>query len=466
MKTKKQEKVSIKLLGKILTMVVITLISLISFLGIYVKDKNTVKNIVPDYKLGMDLGGSRNIVISVNDNKVTKRYDKDGKIVTDDSIEDENIKEVEEPINNPELLTKEHYKEVKDIIEDRLDYMKVKKYLLSCDEDTGKIKLEIPENGNTDYIAQYTITKGEFRISDADTLEVLVTNDDVKDAKVQYGSTEKGLTAYLTIEFNKEGRKKIQEISKKYISTKDEEGKDIVKKIKITLDNSEILSTYFQEEITDGKINLTTGTSSNPTEFQTYISQASNIAVFLNTKPMPITYKMDENRFVYSDITTNNINGIIIISIIIFIIMALVMIIKYNKNGLIGVISNIGFIAILLLAVRFGNVPMTLMGIATIIIVEVVEYVITMLILKEYNKEVDKELKKKNIKQLLKKISINLMPLIIMAITFSMFRSEDISTVGMIIFWSILVMLIYNIIILFSKVYTCSKIKNKKDIKK
>ena len=37
--------------------------------------------------------------------------------------------------------------------------MKVEDYLLRFDESTGDISLEVSENSNTDYIAQYTITK-------------------------------------------------------------------------------------------------------------------------------------------------------------------------------------------------------------------------------------------------------------------------------------------------------------------
>lgn len=38
-------------LKTILTILVIILISLISFMGIFVKDKNRMKNILPDYEL-------------------------------------------------------------------------------------------------------------------------------------------------------------------------------------------------------------------------------------------------------------------------------------------------------------------------------------------------------------------------------------------------------------------------------
>lgn len=463
MKITKQGKESIKLLGNILTVIIIILLSVVSFAGIYVIDKNSMKNIIPEYKLGMDLYGARNIAIKVDDSTETKKYDADGNLVTDVSSE-EYAEEVEEPVNSPEMLTAENYKLVKDIIEDRLNYMQVEGYLLRYDESTGEINLELPENSSTDYIAQYTITKGEFKVSDNDTSEVLLTNADLKSAKVQYNTDSTGTTVYLSIEFNKEGTKKLQDISKTYIKSEDSEGNDTTKKVKMTLDDQTIIATYFQDEIKDGIIQLSMGTSSNLSDIQTNLQQASNIAVFLNTKPMPITYKMEVNRFVYSDITEKTLAWICIILGIVAIVMAVFMIVKYRRNGIMGVIANIGFAAILLLALRFGNVIISLPGIFAIAVMIFIEYIITMLILKEYSKKYDSETLEKNIKKLLVRISITLVPLTVMAVTFALMSWQEIASVGMILFWAILIIAIYNIIILLVRLFSTSDSK-KKEIK-
>lgn len=463
MKITKQGKESIKLLGNILTVIIIILLSVVSFVGIYVIDKNSMKNIIPEYKLGMDLYGARNIAIKVDDSTETKKYDADGNLVTDVSSE-EYAEEVEEPVNSPEMLTAENYKLVKDIIEDRLNYMQVEGYLLRYDESTGEINLELPENSSTDYIAQYTITKGEFKVSDNDTSEVLLTNADLKSAKVQYNTDSTGTTVYLSIEFNKEGTKKLQDISKTYIKSEDSEGNDTTKKVKMTLDDQTIIATYFQDEIKDGIIQLSMGTSSNLSDIQTNLQQASNIAVFLNTKPMPITYKMEVNRFVYSDITEKTLAWICIILGIVAIVMAVFMIVKYRRNGIMGVIANIGFAAILLLALRLGNVIISLPGIFAIAVMIFIEYIITMLILKEYSKKYDSETLEKNIKKLLVRISITLVPLTVMAVTFALMSWQEIASVGMILFWAILIIAIYNIIILLVRLFSTSDSK-KKEIK-
>ena len=293
MKKAKQNNKTLKLLRKISTIVIILLLSLISFVGIYVKDKNTMKNVIPEYKLGTDLYGARNILIKVDDSTTTKKYDSDGNLVKDSSDGDENnenITEVEEKVNPDELRTADNYEAVKNIIEARLKYMKVEDYLLRFDESTGDISLEVSENSNTDYIAQYTITKGEFKIVDNDTSEVLLTNADLKEAKVQYSTSTSGTTVYLTIEFNQDAVEKLRDISKTYVSSTDTDGNTTTKKIKMTLDDSTIITTYFQEEISTGIIQLSMGTSTSTSEIQTNIQSASNMAVLLNTDPMPLTY--------------------------------------------------------------------------------------------------------------------------------------------------------------------------------
>ena len=362
MKTEKiKNKLSINLLGKILIVLVIILVSLLSFTGIYVKDKNTYKNFIPDYKFGVDLYGYRNIVVKVDDSTETKNYDEEGNLIKETTDENKSkiAKTIEEPVNSEESLTIDNYQAVEDTIIKRLNYLKVEGYQIKCDENTGRIYVEVPEDDNTDYIAQYCVTKGEFKILDNDTDEVLLSNADLKETKIQYSATSSGTTVFLTIEFNKDAVEKLKNISNTYVSSKDADGNDTTKKIKMTIDGETVVSTYFEEEIDNGIIQLSIGTSSDSSTLQTYFRQASNIAVLLNTNPMPLTYEIEINRFVHSDITMQTIKMIAIISAIVFALMLVYMIIKYKKNGLMGAILNIGFVALLLLAIRYGNVTIS-----------------------------------------------------------------------------------------------------------
>ena len=468
MKKAKQNNKTLKLLGKISVVVIILLLSLISFAGIYVKDKNAMKNVIPEYKLGTDLYGARNILVKVDDSTTTKKYDSNGNLVENSSDKDENnenITEVEEKVNPDELRTAENYETVKNIIEARLKYMNVEDYLLRFDESTGNISLEVPENSSTDYIAQYAITKGEFKIVDNDTSEVLLSNADLKEAKVQYSTSTSGTTVYLTIEFNKDAVEKLKNISNTYISSTDAEGKTTTKKIKMTLDGSTIISTYFQEEISTGIIQLSMGTSTNTSEIQSNIQSASNMAVLLNTDPMPLKYTMETNRFVYSDITAETLKIVIVGLCIVALIMSICMVIKFKKNGLMGVIADIGFTAVLLLAIRYGNVEISLAGIFAIAIAVIVEYIVTGLILNEYSKKCEKEILIKNIKHLMGRIAICLVPFVVMAVTFALISWEEIASIGMILFWAIIIMIIYNTLMLVLKIFESNNgnEKNKKE---
>jgi len=453
LKTEKtKNKLSINLLGKILIVLVIILVSLLSFTGIYVKDKNTYKNFIPDYKFGVDLYGYRNIVVKVNDSTETKNYDEEGNLIKETTDENKSkiAKTIEEPVNSEESLTIDNYQAVEDTIIKRLNYLKVEGYQIKCDENTGRIYIEVPEDDNTDYIAQYCVTKGEFKILDNDTDEVLLSNADLKETKIQYSATSSGTTVFLTIEFNKDAVEKLKNISNTYVSSKDADGNDTTKKIKMTIDDETVVSTYFEEEIDNGIIQLSIGTSSDSSTLQTYFRQASNIAVLLNTNPMPLTYEIEINRFVHSDITMQTIKMIAIISAIVFALMLVYMIIKYKKNGLMGAILNIGFVALLLLAIRYGNVTISNLGILAIALSTIIEYITIMKILNIYSKK-DNDKILKELKTFAKNYVIAIIPLIVLAVTFALIKWQEINSMGMVFFWGTLIMIIYNAIVIVAE---------------
>ena len=453
MKTEKiKNKLSINLLGKILIVLVIILVSLLSFTGIYVKDKNTYKNVIPDYKFGVDLYGYRNIVVKVDDSTETKNYDEEGNLIKETTDEDKSkiAKTIEEPVNSEESLTIDNYQAVEDTIIKRLNYLKVEGYQIKCDENTGRIYIEVPEDDNTDYIAQYCVTKGEFKILDNDTDEVLLSNADLKETKIQYSATSSGTTVFLTIEFNKDAAEKLKDISNTYVSSKDADGNDTTKKIKMTIDDETVVSTYFEEEIDNGIIQLSIGTSSDSSTLQTYFRQASNIAVLLNTNPMPLTYEIEINRFVHSDITMQTIKMIAIISAIVFALMLVYMIIKYKKNGLMGAILNIGFVALLLLAIRYGNVTISNLGILAIALSTIIEYITIMKILNIYSKK-DNDKILKELKTFAKNYAIAIIPLIVLAVTFALIKWQELNSMGMVFFWGTLIMIIYNAIVIVAE---------------
>ena len=158
----------------------IILISLISFGGIYLQDAKFVSNQIPKYNLGRDLTGSSNAGFKISTNKNTVIYDKDGKVV---EKEGEGTTKKEEPVNPENMLTKENYLICKDIIEKRLKEMRVSDYSIRFDEETGKAIISIPENIDTDTVLQYAAIKGVFQAVD-DEKNVLLTNEHIQKHKL------------------------------------------------------------------------------------------------------------------------------------------------------------------------------------------------------------------------------------------------------------------------------------------
>lgn len=430
MKTKKKKqnnKISLKILGRILTIIIIMLVSLGSFVGIFKLEQNAMKNIIPDYELGMDLYGARHIVAKVDDT------------------------------NAEDMRTYDNYIKSKEIIEERLKFLEISDYLVRLDDATGEIDIEIPEDATTDYFAEYTGMQGKFTMTDDETSEVLLDNNSLKKASIQYGTSSAGTTVYLVIEFNKEGSSKLQEVSKTYIKSTDSEGNDTTKKVKMSIDDQTIMTTYFGEEMTDGIMQIPLGTTTDATDIQNYLKQASNISVFLNTEPLPIKYSVDINRFEYSDITENTLKIATIVLASIFAIMLIYMIIKYKANGILGALANVGFLALLLLAIRYGKVTLTLTGIAGIAIATIIEYVITMLVIKQYNKDTDEATVNKNVNNIMSNSAKTIAPILIMSVIFALIKWEQIASIGMVLFWAILLMIVYNAIILATKFYITKK---------
>ena len=384
-----------KALKRTLIILVIILLALISFGGIFIQKTKFVENILPEFKLGAELSGTRNIGLVVSTATDTIIYDKDGNVV---EKEGEETTKQEVPVNPTETLTEENYRLAKEVIEKRLNSIKavdanlnVKKavdyYEIKQNEQNGNIVVKIPENSDTDMVLQYMAIKGIFNVVDEQN-NVLMNNSDIKKAQVVYNSTDSGISVYLTIQFNKEGTQKLKDISNTFIKTTDEEGKETTKKISIKIDNTTVLSTYFSEEISTGMIQLTFGTASSKSEdLRNYVQEANNLATLLNTGNLPIAYTVDENRYILPDISNETFFVPAIIVLSIMVIAVLFLIIKYRVKGILGALSFIGYIASLLIIIRLTNVVVSIEGMVGILISIALNYVFIVYLLNGKKKE-------------------------------------------------------------------------------
>lgn len=475
--------INIKVLKKIMQILAIIAICLISFLGIYVKESGIYKNIVKDYELSSDLTGYRELIFEISD--ATEVLDSEGKKVGNtDSVSEElisqnNYQKTENKINSDEDKNIDNFNKVKSIIEKRLRGLGTTDYNISINEETGKIFLRLAEDEETDHTIGNLLQVGKFQIKDSeDESKVLIEGKDLKKVSSVYNTTEKGTTVYLQIELDKEATNKFADITENEYKTieksqeeknqeneeaqsteneekvddnqnvENEEKKDEKKQKQIILaiDNNKLITTSFDDPIKDGIIDLSMGNSTKDADkISEYLKSTSTIAVMLNSGELPLTYKVVENKFVKQAIDEMCSKEAMYIAIAVIIALALVMQLKYKKRGFLGSVCFIGYIALYLLLIRYTNVSITLNSIVAIALMSGLSYlgIWNMLKINETDEEMKSKLYTKEYKSFISKI----VPVAIIAFTFSFIKWEAISTFGMITFWGILLVLIYNLII-------------------
>ena len=387
------------------------------------------------------MDGYRNISVKASDEKETIYYDKDGNKVEKEA-EDGTSEEV--PVNSEEVLTKENFEKTKKIIEDRFTDLGVSEYYIRLNEQNGEITVQLPENSLTNTYSQFIYTKGKFTIEDEDG-QVLLDNSNLDGVQAAYANTSSGVSVYLNFKFKKDSIEKLREISTTYVKSTDEDGKDTTKQVNINIDGNTLVTTSFSEEITNGFLQLTLGTSTDNDTISSYLEQGSNIAILLDNGVLPIEYEVEQNRFIKSDIT---IDDFVIPAIIVAVILALAFIfaiVKYKKLGLLAAISYIGYIAVLLLIVRFTNLVITLEGIGAILALGVLNYAALLYIMSKLSKTEQNISEYKNVfnKSILTTI-LALIPVMIIGIALCFAMWLPAYSFGTIIFWGLLIMPIYN----------------------
>lgn len=426
----------------------IIIISIASFGGIYKLKEYKVVNVVPDYLLGMKFNNSRvaNFTVS-NEIAETKIYDKDGNEVTEkqegvEYTEENGYTTVETKVNSEESLTTSNYKLAKKILEKRLKDLKAEQYTIKLDEKNGNIQVETSENKDTDEILAVLAQKGVFELQDSETKEVLLNNSNIKSTAVVYGQTESGVAVYLQIKFDKDGTKKLEEISKKYVKTTEkqtnengeEEDKEVTKEVSILFDGQEYRSTYFGDTITDGTLNVAMGSGKDSSSVENYVLIANELKAILNSGILPIQYEISENT-VSPRITTDNIKMAEYVVLAIFAISLIYFVIKLKLKGLLAAVLQIGYTALLLLTLRYTNVVISLEGILVGIILNYMFIYFAF-----------KNVEENFVKDIMAKFAVRLIPIYIIAIVFTFNRLANIASLGMTLVWGLIILYVYNLI--------------------
>ncbi|MBO4293084.1 MAG: hypothetical protein J5881_01665 [Clostridia bacterium] len=431
------KKDKLKLISLILLVI---LIIMVGFFGVYSNEKGSMKNGVKDYEYTTNIKGAR--VANLELSSAT------------------------------DAATHENYELTRQIIKARLEKMGVTNYVLRLDEETGKIIIELPEDDNTDNILNVISTVGKFEIVDAETNEVLLNNNDISESNIYRNTTSYGTEMSFSIEFTSDGAKKLEEISKTYVPAKEEtteenteevteteevenseetsteENKE--KKVSLKLDDTELMSTNFEEPVTTGKMYLTVGQAATTTDdVKSNYTQAQRMATLLSTKPLPLTYENNSSTFVQGALNENITNTMLIGVAIIVAIAIVVLLVKFKKQGLFSGICFAGLAALLLLTVRYWNVALSKEGIVAIFAVLVLNFILVYKILNDLRKEKDnkKEETKHVINMAIKDFTLKVIPLFIFAVVFAFGTWEAASSFGMVMFWGLSLIELYNLFI-------------------
>ena len=458
---------------KITTIILaIILVTIVSFGGVYIQTQNRMENKIKAYTYGRELKGERQLELKVS----TTSDSSDSSESTDTTTQDN--------------LTPENYEIVKNTIEKRLKSLRTQDYTISLNKEDGTITVELPEDDKTDDLAYYLTTSGKVEIKEKDTSTELLNENMVIKAQYTYTSNSDGeYQVYLEIVLTKDGQAKIEEIQKDYAilktdvdaaesaqkseestdstantesteSTENKENKENTEntdnsnneeKTENTEETKKIAklsvagNEYDIEKIEKNVIRAKIGSqTSNNTTVNNNVSKAAELAMLINSGKYPVDYKVQNNRFVYSDITHTQLIYAALVVAALIIIVFIIFIVKYKSKGLLASISCVGFIALFFLLLRYTNVTLSIEGIGAIILTMIIYLKLNQMIL---SKTKIMDVVNEAVKVTYKDLFLKLVPVMIITVVFCFSGWTNLSSFGMIMFWGLALLALYNVIV-------------------
>ena len=295
----------------------------------------------------------------------------------------------------------------------------------------------------------------------------------VKKAQYTYTSNADGeYQVYLEIALTEDGQAKIEEIKNNYAILKDDvDAVEAKNKSDNSSDESNTETNNTEEQKTEtsteetkkvaklsiagtdydvdkiekNKIRVKMGSqTSNTTTVNNSMAKAAELTMLINSGKYPIDYEVQNNRFVHSDITNEQLlyfaGAVAIVLLVLFVILT----IKYKSKGLVASISCVGFIALLSLLLRYTNVIITIEGIGAIILVILLDLKLSQMML---NKTKILNVVSEAVKSSYKELFLKLVPIMIVSIVFCFSGWTNLSSFGMIMFWGFILIAVYNIIV-------------------
>ena len=439
----------------VLAMLVVVLVSLVSFVGVY-----RGKNLLKEYSLGKDFSKRKVATFSVveKDDETATQTAENQESEQTESEEDEGESQSEEQSNeNKENQATENneqkqplsqkdkeknYNAAKNNIAKRLTAMKSEEFDIRLNEEDGKLVIEVPESMDTNFISE-VVTQGKVEIKNTSTNEVVADGKVFKDASAALRDETFSIgmqqvtkkIVVLNMKLTKDGKKKIVEANPKYT---DSEGNEANAEFGIVLDGETIYSddasSFIDTVEKSGSFELYMGQNDEGEELEKDYQTALAITAIIKCGESPVQYQMDTMELISSSI---NIKSIAIIASIIGAVMIVFALYKFKLKDFLSSISLIGLVATILLVLRYTNVKITLFTVLGLAIVTLVNYVIVMRTLNN----------KKKLSENFMKVMDLIIPCIIVAIVFCCSPYMQLASFGMTMFWGLIVMCLYNIAI-------------------
>ena len=441
----------------VLAMLVVVLVSLVSFVGVY-----RGKNLLKEYSLGKDFSKRKIATFSVvetdnetatqpienqeNEAEENESGEAEAEVQTEEQSEESSENETTENSEQNQPLSQKdkekNYNAAKNNIAKRLTAMKSEEFDIRLNEEDGKLVIEVPESMDTNFISE-VVTQGKVEIKNTSTNEVIADGKVFKDASAALRDETFSIgmqqvtkkIVVLNMKLTKEGKKKIVEANPKYT---DSEGNEADAEFGIVLDGetlySEDASSFIDTVEKNGSFELYMGQNDEGEELEKDYQTALAITAIIKCGESPVQYQMETMELISSSI---NVNAIIIIASIIGAVMIVFALYKFKVKGLLSSISLVGLVATILLVLRYTNVKITLFTILGLAIVTLVNYVIVMRTLDN----------KKKLSENFMKVMDLIIPCIIVAIVFCCSPYMQLASFGMTMFWGLIVMCLYNIAI-------------------
>ena len=480
----------LKVVRTIAILLIVVLISVASFCGVYVQDIGIWKNVMPKYTLGMELEGVRELSFVLDDSEVTREVYVDdegnykGDVVqsmsetsaeaTDASTEVDTSKYKTESrlvkANPNELITIENLNKTKKIIQRRLEASDQYEYNIRQDSVTGAMVLEVPDDENVELKKALVLTQGRITIEDAENGYILVDDSNIKNATVTVqmlnsedveseetteeeheheafeNETYEYHQLYLVFEFDEEGSEIMKKISDEYIMTVDDTGAQTAKQVAIKFDEETLIETYFGETLEDGAVQIPIGEPiSDHEEYYQAGSSLQTICDIINDERLPLSYVLSSDNYVKSSITDNTLVIMNVIVAVVILVVSIYMIIKYKLNGLKQAILSVGYVAVLLWVVRVVGVTLTVNSLIACGVVILINYIFGMKFLKHVK---DGKSNKESLKHALKELYLSIVPVCVIAVIMLFMSSLIISSMGMMLFWGLLVQVLFSVLVL------------------